>query len=53
MKKEKLALPLMQFSGNSAGVNLLTAHGSKGLEFEHVFIMGMNAHLWEKKTYSE
>jgi len=49
MKKEKLSLPLMQFSGNSAGVNLLTAHGSKGLEFEHVFITGMNAHLWEKK----
>ncbi len=49
MKKEKLPLPLMQFSGNSSGVNLLTAHGSKGLEFEYVFITGMNAHLWEKK----
>lgn len=49
MKKEGLSLPLMQFSGNSAGVNLLTAHGSKGLEFEYVFITGMNAHLWEKK----
>ncbi|HEY5464432.1 MAG TPA: ATP-dependent DNA helicase [Hanamia sp.] len=49
MKKEKLSLPLMQFSDNSAGVNFLTAHGSKGLEFEHVFITGMNAHLWEKK----
>ena len=49
MKKEKLAIPLIQFSGNSAGVNLLTAHGSKGLEFEYVFITGMNAHLWEKK----
>ncbi len=50
MKKEKLPLPLIQFSGNSAGVNLLTAHGSKGLEYEHVFIIGMNAHLWEKKN---
>lgn len=50
MKKEKLPLPLIQYSGNSAGVNLLTAHGSKGLEFEHVFITGMNAHLWEKKN---
>ena len=44
-----MPLPLIQFSGNSSGVNLLTAHGSKGLEFEHVFIIGMNAHLWEKK----
>lgn len=50
MKKEKLPLPLIQYSGNKAGVNLLTAHGSKGLEFEHVFITGMNAHLWEKKN---
>jgi len=50
MKKEKLPLPLIQYSGNTAGVNLLTAHGSKGLEFEHVFITGMNAHLWEKKN---
>jgi DNA helicase-2/ATP-dependent DNA helicase PcrA len=49
MRKEKLSLPLIEFSGNSAGVNFLTAHGSKGLEFEHVFITGMNAHLWEKK----
>jgi len=52
MKKEKLPVPLIQFSGNSAGVNLLTAHGSKGLEFEYVFITGMNAHLWEKKRDS-
>jgi DNA helicase-2/ATP-dependent DNA helicase PcrA len=52
MKKENLPLPLVQFSGNSSGVNLLTAHGSKGLEFEHVFIVGMNAHLWEKKRNS-
>jgi DNA helicase II / ATP-dependent DNA helicase PcrA len=49
MKKEKIPLPLIEYSGNSAGVNLLTAHGSKGLEFEYVFITGMNAHLWEKK----
>lgn len=49
MRKEKIPLPLIEYSGNSAGVNLLTAHGSKGLEFEYVFITGMNAHLWEKK----
>jgi len=30
-------------------VNLLTAHGSKGLEFEYVFFAGANASLWEKK----
>ena len=49
MENEKLSLPLVQISGSDEGVNLLTAHGSKGLEFEHVFITGINAYLWEKK----
>lgn len=49
MEQEKLPLPLIQVSGAENGVNLLTAHGSKGLEFEHVFITGVNAYLWEKK----
>ncbi len=27
----------------------MTAHGSKGLEFEHIFFAGCNASFWEKK----
>jgi len=49
MEKETLSLPLVQVSGSEKGVNFLTAHGSKGLEFEHVFFAGCNATLWEKK----
>ena len=49
MQSEKLALPLIEISGSEKGVNLLTAHGSKGLEFEYVFFAGSNAGLWEKK----
>jgi DNA helicase-2/ATP-dependent DNA helicase PcrA len=49
MEKENLSIPLLQVSGNEKGVNLLTAHGSKGLEFEHVFFAGCNAAFWEKK----
>ena len=30
------------------GINLLTAHASKGLEFETVFVMGCNEKLWDK-----
>lgn len=49
MEKENLALPMTQVAGSEKGVNLLTAHGSKGLEFEYVFFAGVNAGSWEKK----
>ena len=49
MEKEGLPLPLVQVAGTDKGVNLLTTHGSKGLEFEYVFFAGTNASLWEKK----
>ena len=49
MNNEGIALPIVQVSGNEKGINLLTAHGSKGLEFEYVFVVGVNASNWEKK----
>ncbi len=49
MKKENLKLPVVQIGGNEKGVNLLTCHGSKGLEFEYVFFAGCNATYWESK----
>ncbi|MFN5326319.1 MAG: ATP-dependent helicase [Bacteroidota bacterium] len=52
MEKENIRLPIVQVGGSEKGVNLLTAHGSKGLEFEHVFLAGSNANYWEKKSVS-
>ena len=49
MEKEELPLPMIQVAGSDKGINLLTAHGSKGLEFEYVFFTGVNASSWEKK----
>jgi DNA helicase II / ATP-dependent DNA helicase PcrA len=49
MEKENLPLPMNETNGTDKGVNLLTAHGSKGLEFECVFFAGLNASSWEKK----
>ncbi|ASZ10508.1 ATP-dependent helicase [Chitinophaga pendula] len=49
MENNKIPIPLVQVSGNEKGVNLITAHGSKGLEFEYVFMAGTNSHVWEKK----
>jgi DNA helicase-2/ATP-dependent DNA helicase PcrA len=52
MQREGIRLPLPITTGGPSGVHLLTAHGSKGLEFEYVFLAGTNAHLWEKKRSS-
>lgn len=49
MKQENIAIPIVQTIGNDKAINLLTAHGSKGLEFEYVFIAGSNSSNWEKK----
>jgi DNA helicase-2/ATP-dependent DNA helicase PcrA len=49
MQAEHIELPLVRVEGSEKGVNLLTAHGSKGLEFEYLFIAGCNASLWESK----
>ena len=49
MQREDIRLPLPITIGSDAGVNLLTTHSSKGLEFTHVFVAGTNAAYWEKK----
>lgn len=49
MEKEGISLPLVQVAGSDKGINLMTVHGSKGLEFEYVFVAGCNAAFWEKK----
>ncbi len=49
MEENGIPVPLVQASGSDKGVNLLTTHGSKGLEFEYVFFAGCNASFWEKK----
>ncbi len=49
MEKEDISLPIVQTNGSEKGVNIMTAHGSKGLEFEYVFLVGANAEWWEGK----
>ena len=49
MRQNNLSIPLVEISGTEKGVNLLTAHGSKGLEYEYIFLAGCNAVSWEKK----
>ena len=49
LEENDISIPLVQTSGNEKGVNLLTCHGSKGLEFEHVFFIGCYSGIWEGK----
>lgn len=49
MKKNAIRLDLHQLIYSDNGVNFLTAHGSKGLEFEHVFMIGCNKKIWDSK----
>jgi DNA helicase-2/ATP-dependent DNA helicase PcrA len=47
MLNEKVTLSAQLIAFTENGVNFLTAHGSKGLEFEYVFMLGCNAKSWE------
>jgi DNA helicase-2/ATP-dependent DNA helicase PcrA len=49
MKKNDIRLDLNQVIYSDNGVNFLTAHGSKGLEFEHVFLIGCDKRTWDSK----
>jgi len=48
MRSNGLYLPVIDIIGSSNGVNLMTVHGSKGLEFETVFMVGCTRNEWEK-----
>ncbi|MEO6150355.1 MAG: ATP-dependent DNA helicase, partial [Mucilaginibacter sp.] len=50
MKKNNIRLELNQVIFSDNGINFLTAHGSKGLEFEHVFFIGCDRNTWDKKA---
>ncbi|MDB5137530.1 MAG: ATP-dependent helicase [Mucilaginibacter sp.] len=49
MKKNNIRLALNQVIFSDNGVNFLTAHGSKGLEFEYVFLIGCDKKTWDSK----
>lgn len=48
MEKHKIALPLTKIIHNEKGINFITAHSSKGLEFKEVYLIGCTADTWDK-----
>jgi DNA helicase II / ATP-dependent DNA helicase PcrA len=47
-RKYDLSVSLENTSVTDKGVNFMTAHASKGLEFEKVFIIGCDKNSWDK-----
>lgn len=46
MEQANLRLELERHEKNANGVQLITAHSSKGLEFKHVFLMDSTEDMW-------
>ncbi len=44
-----ISIPVLLTIGVSHGVNFLTAHGAKGLEFDEVFVIGAIENYWANK----
>ncbi|GLR17710.1 ATP-dependent helicase [Portibacter lacus] len=49
MKDSDIRLPFEKIISNEKGVNFLTAHGSKGLEFDRVYMIRNESKNWESK----
>lgn len=50
MQQQGIALPVEKLSYTGAGVNFLTAHGSKGLQFDYVFMLGCTRSVWDSAS---
>ena len=48
MKKNRLPMPLYKITASDEGVNMLTAHGAKGSEYAHVFVIGCTQNIWDE-----
>lgn len=49
MQQEGIDLQVMRVTSATDAVNFMTIHSSKGLEFDHVIIIGCHENNWEKK----
>ncbi|MBI1221086.1 MAG: AAA family ATPase [Bacteroidetes bacterium] len=49
MLENRLEVPVQRVTYSVDGVNFLTAHSSKGLEFDYVFLIGCDARSWKAR----
>ncbi len=48
MKANRLPVSLYKITATDNGVNMMTAHGAKGSEFAHVFVIGCTQRIWDE-----
>lgn len=48
--EHNISMPIRRILRAEAGVQMMTAHGSKGLEFDHVFIIHATHDGWKKRN---
>lgn len=48
VNKNRINIPVQKITKNENGVNFITAHSSKGSEFEYVFVIDCSLKTWEK-----
>ncbi|MBX2931524.1 MAG: ATP-dependent helicase [Chitinophagaceae bacterium] len=53
MQKNKIAIPLYKVVATDNGINLITAHASKGSEFTYVFVIGCTDKIWDENNASK
>lgn len=49
MREIEIPIPMQSIARSKDGINFLTAHGAKGLEFKHVFVLGCNKRNWNSR----
>lgn len=47
MDENKISLPINKIISSENGINFITAHSAKGLEFEHVYMLGCTKKTWD------
>jgi len=50
MQNYKIKIPVEKIFSYKDGVNFITTHSSKGLEFEYVFVIGCQRKVWDKAS---
>lgn len=48
-RENRISLSVQKIQQSDSGINLMTCHASKGLEFKYVYMIGVYSDNWEKK----